>query len=656
MKRIALLMLVCVSAFPLIWAQSTPNLLLITIDTLRADFLGCYGNRTVSTPNLDNLAKGSLFFRNAISAAPLTLPSHTSLMTGMYPYHHGVHDNAGVVNPSELTLAEILRKNGYNTYAFIGGFPLDHRFGLNQGFQLYDDAFPRVKNRSLDFRSERSADAVANSVMRASIQEPFFVWIHFYDPHAPYLHGGYAGEIAYVDHVLAKLAQRFQNDHTFQALAGDHGESLGEHGELTHRIFLYDATIRVPFWIKGPGVPSKIIEKQARLIDFLPTILSFMNIDPPGHIDGKILPQNAGAAAYVESRFPQLQLGWSPLVGIRTDQWKYIQAPHPELYFLASDPGEKKNLAAERKDILHQFQAQMPSTGTAPGDHPQISPEMAEQLASLGYVGGKSAGETGVDPKEKIRIWNQIEKAVDLEESQPDEAVALLEKLRKEDPQNPMLLTLLAQKYSDLQKPAESKQILSEILRRDPENWLALYQIANVCLKTNEPGEAKKWAKMLLQTGQNRIGGLQILARADIALKNFDEAASDLTQLLQLDRDDVEAKLDLGNLYLQYGKLEQGKIQFDEILRKDPASLQAWNGLATYSFMKEDLAAAEVSLRKALSLDSSDAQTRMNLALVFATQGKKQEAIRLYREVAASKTIPEDWKTQAAARLKELQP
>ncbi|HJZ12371.1 MAG TPA: sulfatase, partial [Acidobacteriota bacterium] len=168
-------------------AAEKPNLLLITIDTLRADHLGCYGSRTARTPNLDALARESLFFENAVCQAPLTLPSHTSLLTGRYPYHHGVHDNAGAVNQRELTLAEVLKQQGYHTYGFIGGFPLDHRFALDQGFDVYNDLFPREKTRSLDFRSERPAGSVVKAVLETKITEPFFVWVHFYDPHAPYL-------------------------------------------------------------------------------------------------------------------------------------------------------------------------------------------------------------------------------------------------------------------------------------------------------------------------------------------------------------------------------------------------------------------------------------------------------------------------------------
>jgi choline-sulfatase len=303
-------------------AAAKQNVLLITIDTLRADHLGSYGDKTIHTPNLDALAANSLFFQNAVCPAPLTLVSHTSLMTGLYPYHHGVHDNAGTVRPNANTLAEILKSNGYHTYAFISGFPLEHRFGLNQGFDLYDDTFPRGKQHSfLDFRSERTADAVVQSVLSNHFTEPYFLWIHFYDPHAPYKHGGYDGEIEFVDQQIGKLLQKWDLTNTIVAVAGDHGESLGEHGEYTHRIFVYDSTMHVPFWIKGPGVPVQKVSKQVRLIDFVPTLLSFLKIAAPPSLDGVVLPEGAGHPAYLESSFPQLELGWAMLAAIRIDDW-----------------------------------------------------------------------------------------------------------------------------------------------------------------------------------------------------------------------------------------------------------------------------------------------------------------------------------------------
>ncbi len=640
---------------PAVVYAGSSNVLLITIDTLRADHLGCYGNKTVRTPNLDLLAKESLFFENAICPAPLTLPSHTSLMTGRYPFHHGVVDNAGSVNARELTLAEILHARGYHTYAFVGGFPLDHRFGLNQGFDIYDDSFPRQSNQSLDFRSERGADQVLKAVQSVKIQEPYFVWVHFYDPHAPYQHGGYAGEIEFVDQQVGLLLKHFAASNPVIAVAGDHGESLGEHGEWTHRIFVYDSTVRVPLWIRGPGISAARIKGQVRLIDFLPTILRILKVPTPPNLDGVLQPDHAGISAYVESRFAQLQLGWSPLFAIRTEEWKYVEAPHAELYNLRTDPGEKSNVYAKNPEIVKKLRSQIPPSSIL---HPpsSISPEMAEKLASLGYVSGSSnAGNSNIDPKDRIGVWNEIEKAVDLESTRPEETIVILERARKADPDNPMVLGFLAQKYAESNRLDEAKQILQQVLTHDPKNTLALYRIAVVCLKQGQVTEAKKWAESLKVLEPGNADAWILVARANLKLKDPNTAATNLKKALDIDPQDQALRIDLANLYMQMGNMELARANFETARQADPGNLQALNGLATCSFTAGDLAAAEALLKKALQGNPKDVQTKMNLALLYSKQGKKAEATALYREVAASAEAPADWRAEARARLQEME-
>ena len=641
----------------LLSAADKPDLLLITIDTLRADHLGSYGNQTVRTPNLDSIAQKSLFFENAICPAPLTLPSHTSLMTGRYPIHHGIRDNAGVVDAKEVTLAEILRAKGYHTYAFVGGFPLEHRFGLNQGFDVYDDLFPREKNRSMDFRSERGADAVVDAVLQTKLVRPFFLWVHFYDPHAPYLHNGYRGEIEFVDQQVGVLLGKLQQFHPVIAVAGDHGESLGEHGEWTHRIFVYDSTMKVPFWIQGPGISAEKIKPQVRLIDFLPTILSILKVQPPSNLDGVLLPKNAGQSAYLESMFPQLELGWSGLAAIRNSEWKFIQAPKPELYDLRKDSDEKVNLFAKRKDIVKTMQSQISQLGGRDArTTKEISPEMEEQLASLGYVGGGSNNKVStIDPKDRIAIWNQIEKAVDLEKTNPEESIAILEQAQRSDPDNPMILGFLAQKYAEANRLKEAKNILSKVLAQDPKNSLALYRMARICLKTGEEGEAKRWADALRKLEKGNADAWILLAQADVALGNFEFAVENLLNALRIDPRDSDLRIDLGNIYLQTKKPDLGRGQFELVLQSDPKNLQALNGVATCLFTQGDLIASETKLKAALQIDASDPQTKMNLALLYSKQGKRAEAIALYREVQSSPTTPPDWKEQASRRLKQLE-
>jgi choline-sulfatase len=632
------------------------NLLLITVDTLRADHLGCYGNKEVHTPNLDGIAKESLFFENAICPAPLTLPSHTSLMTGRYPYHHGVRDNAGAVNQKETTLAEILQQNGYHTFAFVSGFPLEHRFGLNQGFEIYNDNFPREKNGWLNFHSERTADATVKAVLSRKFQEPYFLWIHFYDPHAPYLRGSYVGEINFVDQQIGLLLQKLKTSNTIITVAGDHGESLGEHGEMTHRIFVYDSTMRVPFFIQMPGRTLQSVKSQARLIDFLPTILNVMKISAPPNLDGTTLPARLETEGYIESMFPALQLGWSPLVGIRTDEWKYIDAPKPELYDLKSDPNEKINVISKESSVAEKLRSKMPKSITSNSKPAEVSPEMAEQLASLGYVsGGPIAVNRSIDPKDKIAVWNQIELAVDMEQKNPAETISILEQARKQDPDNYMVLGFLAEQYAEANRLQQASKLLVSVLQKDPTNALAITRLANVCLRMGQPLEAKKWAQNLLKTGTWEADAQLLLARSNMALGNNGEAISNLKRLIEIDPGDIGSRNDLANLYLQEKKTELARKEFEAALKSEPQNLQALNGLATLYFLNNDLSSSEQLLNQAMKYDPTDVQTQMNLALVFTKQGKIIEAITLYKEVAASPTTPADWKSEAQARIKELE-
>lgn len=632
------------------------NLLLITIDTLRADHLGCYGNRAVATPNLDAIAGRSLFFEKAICTAPLTLPSHTSLMTGLYPYHHGVRDNAGSVNPKTITLAEILQQNGYHTYGFVSGFPLEHRFRLNQGFEVYNDLFSREKNRSLDFLSQRTADATVKAVLSTKLAEPYFLWVHFYDPHAPYKNGGYVGEINFVDQQVGILMQKIKTSNTIVAVAGDHGESLGEHDEMTHRIFVYDSTMLVPFFINGPEITPKRIKNQVRLIDFLPTILSLMKLQTPSNLDGSILPKAAGSPAYLESLFPELELGWSSVKAIRTDEWKYIEVPRPELYNLESDPHEKQNLISQQPEIARKFSTQIPKSESSNSQSGQVSEEMAEKLAALGYIsGGPGKANLSIDPKDRIGVWNDIEKAVDLETSNSTETITILEQARKEDPGNYMVLAFLAEQYAKTDRLKEAKQMLVSILSRDPENSLALTRISNVCLKSGQPAEAKKWAETLRKSGNWESDAELLLAKANIMLGDNRAAISNLNRALEIDPRDNESRNDLGNLYLQNNQPAMARKEFDAVLKLNPENIQALNGVATYHFQNNDLATSEKVLNDALTYDPQDVQTQMNLALVYSKQGKIAEAVALYKKVEASPTTPADWKSEARNRIKELE-
>ncbi len=351
-----------------------PNVLLVTIDTLRADRLGCYGYTAGATPVQDALAGRGVRFATAIAHAPLTGPSHASLLTGLTPLRHGVRDNGRPTLAATVpTLAEAFRDAGWRTAAFVSGFPLDHRFGFDRGFESYDDRLPRGSDPRRAAFVERTAERTTGAVLRwlgtAAPSAPWFLWVHYFDPHAPYepppeqaarfAGRPYDGEVAFVDAQLGRLLQAVENGNrgreTLVLVTSDHGESLGEHGEETHGVFIYDATLRVPLVLAGPGVPrGRVSHTVARGIDVAPTLLALAGAPPLRGAQGRsLVPSLSGeelddAPTYVESLFVALNLGWAPLHGWRTARMKLIDAPQPELYALDQDPREQTNLAAAR--------------------------------------------------------------------------------------------------------------------------------------------------------------------------------------------------------------------------------------------------------------------------------------------------------------------
>jgi arylsulfatase A-like enzyme len=400
-------------------SRSDLNVILITLDTTRADHLGAYGFQSISTPNIDRLARDGVLFEQTATAAPLTLPAHASLFTGRFPFGHGVRDNAGfVLDPRETTLAEILKLRGYQTGAFVGSYVLASDRGLSQGFDTYRDDFNAPHQRNIPGGLRRRADQVADAAMSWLEQagsSRFFAWMHFYDAHAPYqplepyntLYATrpYDGEIAFMDaqvgRILAFLGQHGLLDRTIVVIIGDHGEGLGDHKETAHGVFVYESVIRVPFIIRAPfeGLRARIVDDVTRSVDMMPTLLDLMGVPSTASIDGSsLVPLMTGAGrsldleAYSESLYPLHQFGWSDLHALRVGHFKVIAAPRPELYDLEQDPFEEHNVFEARRALaermiarLHKMEA---SSGlSSPGQsHGDVDPETAAKLAALGYV------------------------------------------------------------------------------------------------------------------------------------------------------------------------------------------------------------------------------------------------------------------------------
>jgi arylsulfatase A-like enzyme/Tfp pilus assembly protein PilF len=441
------------------------DLLVITLDTTRADRIGAYGYAAARTPVIDRLAANGVRFEHAFAPNPTTLPSHTSLFTGLYPPSHGVRANGRyTLEGTHATLAESLAAAGYRTAAFIGAFPLDSRFGLDQGFGTYDDAVnPRTKTEGRG-TAERSAAQVTDSALAwlrggSTVDDPVFLWVHYFDPHSPYAPPeplqGYDGEITLVDTQIGRLLGAIEKtrglDRTLIVLTADHGESLGDHGEKTHGVFVYDATLRVPLVLTHPtlvGRPRVVDDAVVSLIDVVPTVLELLGVEIPAEVDGRHLLDDRRAtddAVYFDTVEPLMQYGWAPLRGLRTLREKLIEAPEPEHYALDDDPGELRNRfasappGAERlREELHREFGPADLADLAPGTE-TVDPEVIERLASLGYVGTRSTAAPAArrDPKRMLPLWNRFDDVYPLLRSgRPDEAVRLLDAIVEGDPDN----------------------------------------------------------------------------------------------------------------------------------------------------------------------------------------------------------------------------
>jgi arylsulfatase A-like enzyme/Tfp pilus assembly protein PilF len=578
-------------------AAPRPNLVLITVDTLRADHLGCYGYKSIRTPNMDRLASEGVRFETVVSQVPLTLPSHCTIMTGTYPAFHGVRDNVGYrLAETKTTVATILRNQHYQTAAFVGAYVLNAKFGLNQGFDYFDDKIegsPRsgpVVNLN---QVERSAGEVISRTMgwlKAHSQSPFFIWVHLYDPHDPYQPPSpfsdqykarpYDGEIAYVDWELGKLLALLRQDglyeNTLVVLTGDHGESFGEHEEWTHGYFIYDTTVLVPLIIKPTqkGMAGKLVAEQVSLVDVAPTILQLMDMPLPTELQGRGMlglimgkQLNWPGLAYCETSYPA-QFGWSPLTAIRRADAKYIRAPKPELYDLKEDPKEQTN----RVD-----------RNTARSASLHLSPEDLENLRSLGYVGmadGSSAGKEispgAADPKDKLAVYEMISAgSQDVAAGRYPEALPVLEKVIQLEPGMRLARSMLGRCYFELHEFERAKMAFRGILKQLPQNQDAQFYVAACDYRLKDWPAAETGLKKVLEKDGSfaaahlYLGFLyQATGRSALALASFQ-------RVLELEPDNEDAHAKTGFLLASSGKVEEAVPHFQKVIQLNPADGEA---------------------------------------------------------------------------------
>jgi choline-sulfatase len=600
------------------------NLVVVTIDTLRPDHLHCYGYSKIETPNLDAIARGGALFENAVTQTPLTPPSHASIFTGLNPPAHHVRDTGGfVLQPSTTTLATILQQQGWDTAAFISSAVLKKLFGLNQGFAVYDDQMPKPgKGHEFDEDAERRAGETVDHALRwldTQSGKPYFLWVHVYDPHAPYQPPSpyrekykdrlYDGEIAYADHELGRLfdaVRKKSPGNTLIAVLSDHGESLGEHGEYTHGVFLYDATLRIVFLLSGPGVPvGARIQPQARAIDFLPTILALMGGQPPAAVQGMNLVPSFGGKdsatlSYAETLYPKINMGWAELRAIRTNRWKYVRAPKPELYDLSQDPGETHNVIQGHETEVRKFEARLNavigSDGVEKVSTSAVDERTLAQLKSLGYVSGFVSrsydlkGE-GIDPKDRTGVLKLLE-TVESGGFPMPRRIEMLRKALAEDTADPHIYYELGAAYEQAGRSADAMQLYRSAIAGGIQSGRLHSRLAD----------------LLVRAG-----------RKDEAIPEYEKAS-------QFNPSDLQSQANLAAAYMEKGRLGDAERVYKWTLSIDPGYGTAYNGLGVIAIQRQDTAAARGYFEKAVQLDPELADADLNLGLIYKMAGDRARA------------------------------
>jgi arylsulfatase A-like enzyme/Flp pilus assembly protein TadD len=659
------------------------NVVLISIDTLRADALGCYGGNVAETPNIDRLAAKGTLFAECKSPAPITLPSHTTMLTGTFPPFHGVHNNlVSVPDDGLVFLSEILKERGYRTGAIIGGFQLDDVFGFNQGFDYYDDEFTVGTGGTLA-GFEKPANQVmarAETWLRKNREEPFFLFVHFFDPHLPYtppkkyyerhMDNPYYGEVEFVDAALGELVPALERNgltrNTLVIITADHGESLGEHGEQTHVFFVYEATQHVPLIMYCPGlVPAgKTIRGPVRLADICPTVLDILGIEPPESVQGETLVplmfgnRETDRAVYEESRYGAEMFGWARLRALEKDGWKYVDAPRPELYDLSKDPGELVNLfdkepsrAKRMSEDLDELTTRLAENGVSGTRTVTLSDRDKTRLETLGYVttaerpGGTAAS---ADPKDKIefiKLYAEYYKS--LSPPNVERHVEVLEKMIKAEPEIAFPYDKLGSVYAASGDYDKAESLLKKALEVQPAYNEARLNLANVYLSLRKYDAAGE----LLKKVENDPAASPVdLASAYYARGNLaaasgepaEKAAGYFEKAVELQKDYAEPYYNLAEIYqktpgggpkakeyaAKFLELEprgENAARMRAILGQEPVEDLA--AKANKAYDAGDYEKAVELCRRVIELDPSYYEMRYNLVCCLALAGRPDEAV-----------------------------
>lgn len=670
------------------------NVLLVTFDTTRADHLGCYGSRAAQTPVVDRLAREGILFESAYSSIPLTAPSHATILTGRHPIAHGVRDNGlFVLSPEQTTLAEVLKQRGYGTAAAIGGFPLVARFGLDQGFGFYDDRLvteydmvlgtqPTKPALAFDERRAARVNEAAIGWLQEHAQQPFFLWVHYYDPHQPFqppvpyddlfAESPYDGEIAYVDESLGTLLDSLRGlgvyDRTLVVVTADHGEGLGDHGELTHSYLLYESTLHVPLVMRGPGLPAeRRVPGRVRLVDVAPTILDALGIAVPAEMQGRSLttlwsgtPPRIDRTHYAETLSPRLSQNWGELRALYDENWKYVHGPRPELFDLAADPGELRNLApenpAQAAGMKGRLQAFLERNSPPGGSRMSaVDAETRSRLQALGYLAAGAGQdqeirevlrEDGIAPQDRAGDVTQMATARSLlAEHHPLPAREIAIRLLANAPDDPYYLELYATAEVMLDRPDAALQAVERMLKGpspgSADRLLLHIGRAHFTRGDRESGLA------LVRRGVERkptAAGYHELASLQAATGRTGDERLSLEAALALDARYAPARVDRAVRLAQAGQRDAARREMEAALADRPYYAKGHYNLGALLLETGDLAGALARFDRAAQIEPGYERARYAGIAV---------RVRLGRAAEAQKALAE-WEAQAPGSAEAL--
>ena len=673
-------------------APAPPSVLLVTIDTLRADHVGCYGASFARTPALDGLARAGMRFEHAQATTPLTLPSHASLLTGLYPPGHGARNNGMYALPPGVpTLAEAFGAAGRKTGAFVSAYPVAAPFGLARGFEVYDDSFPAT-SEGMFYAERRGGDTVeaaARWLRSLPAGSPFFCWVHLFDPHANYdppapfaaefAGRPYDGEVAYADSCLGRLLDLLRetgrDGSTIVLATADHGESLGEHGEATHGLFLYDATLRVPLVLRVPEAAAgggRVVAEPVGLPDVMPTLLELAGVPLAAPVQGRSLAplvRGSGGAAlpardlYAETLMPELEFGWAPLTALRRGSMKWIEAPRPELYDLSADPGETKNLAdgkadpgsdaASLRSALATVRTSLVHSGVEEQSRRALSPRDVERLQSLGYVAGGGGAPPDAaapalaatpghpaparrDPKDGLLLLNRLEEGKSLaREGRLDAAIGAFRSVLSEEPGNLVARWRLAEALLAAERPAEAETTLAALDDASP----AAYWVAGLRARARHAlGDEAGAIALYRRAAEREPDPSDAALRAGVMLQKAgrtEEARAVVAAALGRGARRGALFELAGDLAAGAGDTARAVDSYREALRREPGRSGAWASLARTAFASPAGPSDATELRALAERAGDVAGAKLVLGLLAYLDGRPADAVEPLRRARA---------------------